>query len=120
VIFQGAIVMRNMADGLLAQGSTATGMVAVGMAKDNVDNATGPDGALPVVYKQGRFQFANSAGADEITAANIGDMAWIVDDQTVALTSGTNTRSPAGTIEHVDAQGVWVVLDEALTRAAMA
>ncbi|MEL7166976.1 MAG: hypothetical protein AAGL96_16015 [Pseudomonadota bacterium] len=119
-IFQGAIVMRNMTDGFLAQGATATGMVAVGMAKENADNATGADGELTVVYKQGRFHFANSAGADEITAANIGDLAWVVDDQTVALTSATNTRSPAGTIEDVDAQGVWVLLDEALTRAAMA
>ncbi|MFB0515162.1 MAG: hypothetical protein ACETWG_00985, partial [Candidatus Neomarinimicrobiota bacterium] len=35
---------------------------------------------------------------------------YIVDDQTVAKTDGTGTRSPAGFIEDVDSNGVWVLV----------
>ncbi|KAK0329991.1 hypothetical protein LTR94_034588, partial [Friedmanniomyces endolithicus] len=58
--------------------------------------------------KKGQFRWANSAAADAITRAEIGDPAYIVDDQTVAKTNGGATRSVAGTIRDVDAQGVWV------------
>ncbi|CUH67985.1 hypothetical protein TG4357_03322 [Thalassovita gelatinovora] len=60
----------------------------------------------------------NSAAADEITIADIGNKAYAVDDQTVAKTDGTATRSPAGIIDDVDANGVWVRFDEALTNAS--
>ena len=52
--------------------------------------------------------FANSAAADAITLADIGADCYIVDDQTVAKTSATNTRSVAGKVFDVDAEGVWV------------
>lgn len=47
-------------------------------------------------------------GSQKFTAADIGSDCYIVDDQTVAKTNGTNTRSVAGKIMDVDAQGVWV------------
>lgn len=114
-IFQGGIVMRNAA-GNLTKGATATGLVGVGRAEETVDN-TGSAGAKSVEYKKGVFRFANSSSTDEITAADIGGPAYVVDDQTVAKTSGTNTRSIAGKIEGVDAQGVWVGFDEAWVKA---
>lgn len=117
VIFQGAIVMRNAA-GELVQGQAAANLVGVGMALSPADNADGAAGDLVLAYAHGRFHFANSTGGDEITAANIGDLAFVLDDQTVAATNGGGTRSPAGFIEDVDAQGVWVVFDEFLTNAA--
>jgi hypothetical protein len=52
---------------------------------------------------------ANSAGADAITSANIGAYCYVVDDQTVALTSAGGTRPIAGKIKSVDTTfGVWV------------
>ena len=105
LIFAGAIVMRE-ADGYL---------IAVGRADARVDNSDGSDGDLSVSYRTGVFRFANSASADEITVAEVGDLCWVVDDQTVAKTSGSDTRSPAGLVEDVDALGVWVRFDEQLT-----
>ncbi|QAX29275.1 hypothetical protein [Leisingera sp. NJS204] len=116
LIFAGAIVMRNAA-GLLTKGQTANGLVAVGRADDQVDNRLGADGDLDVPFNAGLFRYANSAGADEITAADIGSLAFVADDQTVAKTDGGGTRSRAGFIDNVDAQGVWVRFDEALTNA---
>lgn len=40
-----------------------------------------------------------------------------MDDQTVAKTDNSAARSPAGVVEDVEDAGVWVRMDEALTRA---
>ncbi|GAB5433142.1 MAG: hypothetical protein EpisKO_25120 [Epibacterium sp.] len=116
LVYTGSIVLRA-ANGYLHEGHTATGMVGVGVAEKRGDNRTGFDGDEALRYCIGTFQFANSAAADEITQTDIGALAYVVDDQTVAKTDGTGTRSPAGVIDGVDAQGVWVRFDEALTKA---
>ncbi len=58
--------------------------------------------------RRGCFRFANSAAADLIALADIGADCYVVDDQTVAKTSASNTRSIAGKVRDVDAAGVWV------------
>ena len=115
-IFAGALVAVNAA-GNIVRGATATGLIGLGRAEERIDNAAGSAGDVQVRYRPGIYRFANSASADEITAEDIGKVCYIVDDQTVALTHATNTRSPAGAVEGVDALGVWVRLDAALTRA---
>ena len=117
LIYAGAMVMRN-ASGHLVKGQTATGLVGAGVAMERVDNSTGAAGALACDSRPGTFRFGNAAGADEITIADIGAVAFAVDDQTVAKTNGSSTRSPAGIVEDVDATGVWVRFDEALTNAS--
>jgi hypothetical protein len=117
--FAGAMLMRNAA-GFIVKGQTATGLVGVGRAQEHVDNAAGSDGDLTVPYEPGIYRYDNSASTDEITEADIGKVCFAVDDQTVAKTDGTGTRSPAGVVDHVDELGVWVRFDEALTRAAAA
>lgn len=118
-LFPGALVMVNAA-GFLVAGQTATGLIGVGRSENLVDNAGGSNGAVTCDYKPGIFRFNNSASTDEITAADIGNPCYAVDDQTVAKTDGSAARSPAGVVDHVDANGVWVRFDAALTRAATA
>ena len=43
-----------------------------------------------------------------VQVPDIGKDCFIVDDQTVAKTNGANTRSRAGKVFDVDADGVWV------------
>lgn len=117
-IYAGALLMRNAA-GYLIKGATATGSVGAGRAEAFIDNSAGANGDKSVDYALGVFRFANSASGDLITTADIGAVCYIVDDQTVAKTSATNTRSPAGAVEDVDALGVWVRLDPALTKALL-
>lgn len=107
VIFLGGIVCLS-ATGYATRGATAATLVADGVAREGVDNTGGVDGAVRLDVEKGTFQFRNSAAADAITLAEIGDDCWIVDDQTVAKTDGGATRSKAGRIVDVDAQGVWV------------
>lgn len=86
---------------------TGTTQRVVGVFDETVTNGA-TAGAVTVKVRRGCFQFANSAGADEITRAHIGASAFIVDDQTVAATNGSSTRSAGGVIRDVDAGGVWV------------
>lgn len=115
-IFAGAILMRNVT-GDLIEGATATGSFGVGRAEERVASTTA--GITPIEYRPGIFRYANSAAGDLIAKADIGTVCYIVDDQTVAKTNGTSTRSPAGVVDSVDAQGVWVRFDESLTRAML-
>jgi hypothetical protein len=105
-IYTGAMVV--LAAGLAAAATTATGLVAVGVAEEFVDNSAGAASDLNVPVRKGVFHFANSAAADEIALDDVGGNCYIVDDQTVALTDGTSTRSVAGKIVDVDSTGVWV------------
>lgn len=113
-VFAGALVMRNVA-GYLTKGQTALGLRGVGRAEKQVDNSGGSAGDLDLPYRPGIFRFANSSAGDAITIAEIGKLCYAVDDQTVAKTNGTNTRSVAGIISGVDDVGVHVfVAEEAL------
>ncbi|RJG46443.1 hypothetical protein [Mesorhizobium sp. DCY119] len=117
-IYAGAMVMRNAA-GYLTKGTAALNLVGVGRAEERVINA-GSAGAANLKYRAGTFRFANSAGADQIGIADIGKPVYAVDDQTVAKTSGTNTRSIAGYVDHLDDLGVWVRFDEAAVQSYLA
>ena len=107
VIYAGSLVVLNAA-GDAVPASTATGLVVRGVAQEQVSNNPGVAGAQRIETRRGVFRLGNSASADEITRAEIGDTCYIVDDQTVAKTDGTGTRSAAGIIRDVDAAGVWV------------
>lgn len=106
-IFGGAIVAINAA-GFAVPGSTALGLKGVGVAEARADNTGGAAGAIRVRLSRRPHQFGNSAAADAITLASIGADCFIVDDQTVAKTDGSGTRSRAGRVYDVDADGVWV------------
>ncbi|WP_254602618.1 hypothetical protein [Sphingomonas bacterium] len=87
-------------------GRSAPGLVTVGVAERGASPAI--DGGDTVRTRRGVFQFANSAGADRIDRSAIGRPAYVVDDQTVALTDAAGTRSLAGQVRDVEALGVWV------------
>ena len=89
-IYQGALIMLDGANAVPA--TTATGKTIIGIA-----TATAKSGEV-VEFEVGVFDFENSSGADAITKAQIGSDCYVVDDQTVAKTNGTNTRSVAGKV----------------------
>ena len=103
-IHQGALVVMDA--GVAVPGRTALNLTTVGVAETTVVNA-GADGAKTVQTKRGCFKFAN-LGADPVVAADIQKDCYIADDQTVAKTSGTNTRSIAGKVVAVESDGVFV------------
>lgn len=109
-IFAGALVMLTPA-GLATPGAVATTLKPGGRAKGEANNLGGAASAITVEFEKGVFRFQNSAAGDAITIADIGANAFVVDDETVAKTNGGATRSVAGKIVDVDAQGVWIKFD---------
>lgn len=104
-IFQGSLVALD-SDGNAIPAS-ATAAVAIGRAEATVDNTDGAAGDLSVEVRTGIFKWANSASTDAIAAADVGNLAYMVDDQTVAKTAAVG-RKPAGRIVEVASDGVWV------------
>lgn len=112
-ILKGTIVCDN-GSGYATPGVTSTTLIVVGIADESVDNSAGAAGALNVPVRRGCFRFENSSAGDAIAIAERFDECWLVDNQTVAKTSGSSTRVRAGIIFDVDSYGVWVLVGAAL------
>lgn len=114
--FAGGIAVLD-SSGWCKSAVAATGLICVGRFETRADNSGGGDGDEIARVQAGTFRWANSAAGDEITKAEIGDNCYLVDDQTVAKTDGTGTRSIAGRVMQVDAEGVWVELGTGIANA---
>lgn len=106
--FRGGLAVIDA--GYAAPGRTALNLIAVGRFNQTVDNTGGAAGALLARVEPGLYVFGNSTAGDLIAQADVGADCFIVDDQTVAKTNGSNTRSRAGKIVAVDSTGVTVQL----------
>lgn len=106
VCYQGGLACQNAA-GFAVPGATGTTLTALGRFEETV-RGTATAGAVSVRIRRGIFKFRNSGGGDAITIAHRGQDCFVVDDEQVALTNGTNTRSRAGVIHDVEPDGVWV------------
>jgi len=110
-VYKGTLVVLDTATGYCKPAVTGTGLVCLGVAvmpEPSVSTTGISSGVKKIPVRPGRWLLANSAAADEITNAWRGQPCFIVDNQTVAKTDGTATRSVAGTVEEVVAAGVWV------------
>lgn len=96
-IYAGSIVAIDGNGDALPASDTA-GLKAIGRA-DNYSEGQ------PVTVRKGVFGFENNG----ITAADIGGICHVVDDQTVGKTTTNSIK--AGTIFDVDTDGVWVKID---------
>lgn len=106
-IFGGAMVTAN-ATGYATPGATATTLTYLGRAESCVDNTGGANGDKTVLVRRGKAFLWKNSGLDPVTQASLCKVCYIVDDETVAATTGGNTRSAAGTVIGVDSSGVWV------------
>lgn len=100
----GTIVVKS--DGFAYVGVTGTGQKIPGVCAFDLDTTGLADGAAQVKLTGGTIGvFENSAAADLIAEDDVGKRCYLVDDETVALTDGGGTRSDAGMIFDVDADG---------------
>lgn len=110
-IWHGTMVV--LLGGFLQPATAALGLEGVGVA--DIPGISGANGNAQCIIGDGTSNqynlcqvragiegpFANSGGADAITAAARGQDAYFVDDSTLALTDGGGTRSWAGRIHDV-------------------
>jgi hypothetical protein len=96
-IFKGSIVCLNASGNAIPGDDIAAGAtITVGKASATIDNTSGAAGDVDVEVEFGVFGWENSGGAEEITAADIGTVVFVVDDQTVGETNAGATLIAAG------------------------
>ena len=103
-VFAGAIVCLDPSGNALP-GFVSTLIIARGVAMEAVDNSAGAAGDLTVESQTGEHRFKNDG---TVARVDIGGIAYIVDDETVADNDGTGTRTALGIITDVDSAGAWV------------
>ncbi|MGQ7818820.1 hypothetical protein ACUTAH_24650 [Metapseudomonas furukawaii] len=103
-IFAGSLVV--LGQGGARPGHDAPGLIAMGRAERYVDNREGDDGDEQVQVRHGlAFRWASDG---TVTAAHLGQPAYVVDDQTVSADDNGGKRSLAGQIVQLEADEVWV------------
>ncbi len=107
ILYAGARAVID-STGYLRPARASTTDKASGVVEQTYDNSAGGAGAIMATVRFGVSNFVNSSSGDLITYAAVGTQCYLVDDQTVALTSATNTRVTGGIIVDVDSDGVWV------------
>lgn len=107
-VYQGGVV--SVSAGYAVAGRANAADQVLGIAAKTVDNTAGAAGDLTCEVKQGVFRLGNSASTDLIAQANAFSLCYLVDDQTVALTSSTGARPIAGHVVAIDSLGVFVDL----------
>ena len=95
----------------VTRGSVESSVLATGTLKPHRWVAVGAQVSGRIEKLNVKLGDTVKAG-DLIAQADVGADCYIVDDQTVAKTNGTNTRSVAGKIIAVDADGVWVKIGQ--------
>lgn len=109
-IYQGALVGVD-ANGRAVAGTSVAASRIIGQAIEESNNSSGAAGDKVVRVRMGVFYFANSSSTDALAASHVGMPCYAVDDQTVALTSGSGARLRAGIVVEVsssDGVAVWI------------
>lgn len=117
----GDIVSLPIAASVTCYGGAMAVVTATGTVRPAI-----VDGSAPTCKGLGRFRYQctaladvtaevetgiflwNNDAADPVTVASINTVCFASDDQTVAATSATNTRTPVGIVVSVESAGVWV------------
>ena len=110
-VYAGGIVAQN-SSGKAVPASDTANLVVLGRAEATV----GAGGK--VLIRTGVFLFDNGTSSEELTAADIGAAAYIVDDHTVGKVGGTN-KIPAGIVIDVTADGVAVEITPTALKAGV-
>jgi hypothetical protein len=110
IIYSGALVAlitSGTGAGFAVPASDAADRAILGVAQARADNSQGTDGATRVVVAFNRaFKFNLSGG---VAPNNIGRCVYVVDDNTVSLSPGTNGVK-VGKLLAIDPDGVWVYI----------
>ena len=111
-VYAGSIAAQNSSGKAVPASDTAS-LVVLGRAEGSFS-----EGAK-ILIRTGVFLFDNGSSSEELTVADIGGAAFIVDDHTVGKIGGSN-NIPAGIVIDVTAEGVAVEISPAAVAAAKA
>lgn len=101
IAYKGGRAVLNLSTGKVVPATSATARFAIGVFADNVD-ASAADTPVPVDLETEVVAewWANDPGGGAIAATDVGSLCYMLDDQTVTITS--TGRSVAGRIWGID------------------
>jgi len=109
-IFAGALLKINAA-GFLAPAAAEVGATFAGVAYEDNDNSSGSAGDIASkVIAQGLFLLEGSGFAQ----ADVGELVYASDDQTISTTQGANEQEVGVIKEFISATQVWVQIGASL------
>lgn len=107
-VYKGSLVCIN-ASGYAAPAADTASFRVVGVAREFKDNSAGAAGDLKIQVASGRlFRFA----ASSITQAMVGQMMYVVDDQTFDDAIGTNAVKAGQLAEFISATEGWIFIPD--------
>lgn len=104
VAFRGSLAAIN-ANGYAVRASDTAGLIVKGTCTEAIDNTGGADGDLEMQVRRGERCYFGTTGANAITQADVGDDAYVLDDQTVVRAAGTSNNVVAGEVLAVETVG---------------
>lgn len=122
-LYAGTLIAINTSTGLATYATDAAGLQVIGRAEYDLDNtADSVGGALSIKVRRGVFKYANSsrsAAAYALVAANIGEICYVENEQTVQVAAGSSHNVVAGVFLGIDTDGnVWVDTRTAMYESA--
>jgi hypothetical protein len=111
-IYAGSLVCID-ATGYAVPAADTVGLIFVGVATAQADNASGAAGDINVVVRRrGRYLLTYDGTA---TQADVGSLVYAVNDQTVDLTADTTNDILIGIVAKMeDADELWIEIDTAV------
>jgi|CXWL01.1.fsa_nt_gi hypothetical protein len=106
-IYKGTLVAIDNA-GYATPATNAASQRVVGVADAGANNSAGASGAINVVVREGVYKFA----ASSITQAMVGQMMYVVDDQTFDDAIGTAGIKAGRLVEFVSTTEGWIHVKE--------
>lgn len=105
IVYAGTMVCVD-SSGLVEHATDAASKKVIGRAEVTQDNTGSSYSATRTIkVRRGCFRWVNG---DTFTDANIGDLAYVEDNQTVQTAASASSDIIAGVIIDVDSDGVWV------------
>lgn len=106
------IIAAVNAAGHMVNAGEASAVRVVGYTQSRSDNTDGVAGTLMHPAWRGvAGPFHTGSGADQVGAADVGALCYVIDNQTVARVDGGTGRLAAGRVWAVEDGGVYVLFD---------
>jgi hypothetical protein len=110
-VYGGSICLTNSAGAVKNASSPASTDTCWGLVLAQTQNTSSlaqTSGIVQDIYgrpfevQTGTFYLQGGTGPDALTQANIGETVYVIDEQTVGATNGSNTRPIAGVLIDID------------------
>lgn len=116
--YKGQLVAVDLSDGRLYPAVAADLNLQVCGRCEETYSTGASETTKKIKFKSGIFNYASGSSGEAITAAERGQVCYVLDDESVGLDGNGQANAIAGRIYDVDSYGVWVAIQFPLPQLA--